>query len=152
MDFHKRKRYVPDLIKDMAACDANYIRIRRLFADLDEQDTRHFGLASEHCRASVTMHVLERARYTATLSIELDQLDIGLNWLIWPQFEVRVYHDLATAEVLRVGQSRKLRQVYSLPNPEHYQPDEKSQVNQLLGELLTLCLSHGMATDPISMV
>ena len=54
----------------------------------------------------MTMHVLERARYTATLSIELDQLDIGLNWLIWPQFEVRVYHDLATAEVLRVGQSR----------------------------------------------
>ena len=35
---------------------------------------------------------------------------------------------------------------------EHYQPDEKSQVNQLLGELLTLCLSHGMATDPISIV
>ena len=79
MDFHKRKRYVPDLVKDMAACDANYIRIRRLFADIDEQDTRHFGLASEHCRASVTMHVLERARYTATLSIELDQLDTGLN-------------------------------------------------------------------------
>ena len=24
--------------------------------------------------------------------------------------------------------------------------------NQLLGELLTLCLSHGMATDPISIV
>ena len=96
--------------------------------------------------------MLERARYTATLSIELDQLDIGLNWLKWPQFEVRVYHDLATAEVLSVGQSRKLRQVYSVPNPKHYQPDEKSQANQLLGELLTLCLSHGMATDPISIV
>ncbi|MGA1757727.1 MAG: DUF1249 domain-containing protein [Pseudomonadales bacterium] len=141
---------MPNLSRDMAACDANYIRIQQLFAQHDETDECRFGLLSDHHHAQVNIQVLERAKYTATLAIELDQLNLGLKWLTWPRFEVRVYHDLATAEVLRVGKARKLRQVYTLPNPDHHQPDEKSQVNHLLGEFLTLCLSHGAAIEPIS--
>ena len=98
----------------MAACDANYIRIQKLFAQHDESDSCRFGLVGDLHQAQVNIQVLERAKYTATLAIELDQLNLGLKWLAWPRFEVRVYHDLATAEVLRVGQERKLRQVYAL--------------------------------------
>jgi uncharacterized protein len=36
----KSKRYVPDLVADMAECDANYIRLLRLFPSMDKTDSR----------------------------------------------------------------------------------------------------------------
>ena len=39
-----RRRYVPDLSQDLASCDANYIRMLKLFPSYVEDDERRFAL------------------------------------------------------------------------------------------------------------
>ena len=39
-----RKRYVPNLISDMAECDANYLRLCQLFPQMNEEDSVEFGI------------------------------------------------------------------------------------------------------------
>jgi uncharacterized protein YqiB (DUF1249 family) len=139
-----KKSYSPDLARDAAECDANYIRLCRLMPD--QRDHIEFGIASHRPEATrVSIEVNERCRYTTMLTVGfrglLDQWDI-------PRvMQVRVYHDLTTAEVTSCDQYIKIDSSYPYPNPEMHLPDEKSQLNHFLGEVLTHCLAHGRVLD-----
>ena len=145
----RKKRYVPDLMADMAECDANYIRLLRLFPDLRESDGLTFGVTgTTNDGTVVTIRILERCPFTTMVAVEVSN-DEDKPWIKWPTLEVRVYHDLDTAEVTRFERHRQLRYRYETPNPDMFGPDEKSQINRFFGELLTFCADNGRVLDPV---
>jgi len=149
LDRARKKRYVPDLVSDMAECDANYIRLLRLFPGMSDADAMTFGVTgTTNDGTVVTLAILERCPYTTVLSVTVAN-DADKPWIRWPSLEVRVYHDLNTAEVIRFERHKRFRYRYETPNPDLFQPDEKSQINRFFGELLAFFLRNGKATDPV---
>ncbi|MDA0977343.1 MAG: DUF1249 domain-containing protein [Proteobacteria bacterium] len=142
--------YVPDLIADMAECDVNYIRLCRLFPDMDVEDELRFGVKTENQdSASVTIRVRERCRFTTMLTIDVDSAN-DRPFIKWPSLEIRMYHDVKSAEVIRFERHRNFRFRYPTPNANMFQPDEKSQINRFLGELLTHCIENGHSLRPLA--
>ena len=143
----KQRRYVPDLISDMAECDANYFRLHCLFPNLRDSNGLEFGVQGTTEDGSlVTMAISERCPYTTMLSVRVEG-EFGTPWMKWPNLEVRIYHDLCTAEVISFERHRNFKYRYPIDNPELYQPDEKSQINRFLGELLTFCIRQGYSLN-----
>ncbi|MBV1876225.1 MAG: DUF1249 domain-containing protein [Pseudomonadales bacterium] len=187
----RKRRYVPDLVAEMAECDANYIRLLRLFPQMKKKDSLVFGVDSalheksfepsaegslaaldtDYCGydesmsvnggagnsapdatpdAIVTIKVVERCRYTTMLAVKVVN-EQDKPWVKWPGLEVRVYHDIKSAEVVSFERHRHLKFRYSTPNAEMYQPDEKSQINRFFGELLTFCYANGLSLDKLEL-
>ena len=141
------KRYRVDLPAQMAECDANYLRLMKLFPGLRDQDATLFGISLGEHPYEVQLKVLERGPYTTLLRLALLP---ETTWNLRPQLTVRAYHDARSAEVVEYHGARHFRPVYAYPNREMHQPDEKAQVNRFLGEFLSLCLRHGVAvTEPV---
>ncbi|MEH6626124.1 MAG: DUF1249 domain-containing protein [Motiliproteus sp.] len=143
-----RKKYVPDLQKQMACCDTNYLRLMKLMPDIDHCDQRCFHITWRQHRATVELHVEERFTYTTTLRIE--QCYDNQHWIQMPGLIVRVYHDARMAEVISRQQRRQFRGSYIYPNKQMHQPDEKAQLNQYLGEWLNQCLTHGHSSEKLA--
>ena len=133
-------RYSVDLVDLHSLCEANYLRLLRLFPDY-EHANRRVVLAGA---ARVELEVSERSRYTTML--HLLQYTPGL-----PQgllrFDLRLYHDAHMAEVVAWQRNRQIPGRYPYPNPEMFQRDEKRQQNHYLAELLAFCLAEGRAPD-----
>ena len=138
----KRKRYSIDLPAHMAECDANYLRIMKLFPNLRENDVSVVGVMIADQTAEVSIAVLERSPYTTL--IKLRQLPEA-PWGASPMMTVRLYHDARNAEVVEYQRARHFKAVYAYPNDSMRQRDEKVQVNRFLGEFLSYCLTHGVA-------
>lgn len=141
--------YVPDLIADMAECDANYIRLLQLFPDMDAEDALTFGIRTRTEEgATVVIGIRERCPFTTMLTVNVSsEKDEPL--IRWPSLDVRIYHDVRSAEVVRFERHRNFRFRYPTPNANMFQPDEKSQINRFLGELLTHCIEHGYSLEPV---
>lgn len=145
----KKRRYVPDLVSDMAECDANYIRMLRLFPNIADEDFLEFGIESTtDDGAIVNIAISERCPYTTMLRVRVTNEE-DKPWVKWPMMEVRLYHDVNSAEVVSFQRHRNFQYRYSTPNPHMFQPDEKSQINRFLGELLAFCTEHGRSLDPV---
>jgi len=167
-----RSSYNIDLIKQMAECDANYIRLLKLVPQLrayldgsfeeqakatdqltDEPEKLLEGISASYCLAereelgnvTVEIKIVEAFKYTCTL--EIVQLPEFKQWMTNPSMLVRVYHDANTAEVISYQGHRNLQPRYPRPNPNMYHPDEKMQVNRFLGEWLTHCLKVGLSAE-----
>ncbi|MGE0624999.1 MAG: DUF1249 domain-containing protein [Pseudomonadales bacterium] len=139
----RRGRYSIDLPAHMAECDANYLRITKLFPDIEQADTTSIGVDVNGARMEVHLEVLERSPYTTL--IRLSQRPEP-PWTRKASLTVRLYHDARSAEVVEYqGRKHFLRAVYDYPNADMRQPDEKAQINRFLGEYLALCLRHGVA-------
>ena len=80
-------------------------------------------------------------RYTSTLAVT--QLTRVSQWIDPPIILVRVYHDAATAEAIAYQGHKAFLARYAIPNPTMYHQDEKRQINEFLGEWLSLCLQAG---------
>ena len=161
----RKRRYVPNLITDMAECDANYIRLYKLFPQMAEADSLEFGVDSGGAGpasgnisnavsgttedgATVTISILERCPYTTMMSVQVTSEE-DRPWIRWPTLEVRVYHDIKSAEVTSFERHRNFKFRYHMPNHKMFQPDEKSQINRYFGELLTFCYENGHSLEPI---
>ena len=142
-----KRKYIPDLRKQMAQCEANYMRLMKLMPDLDRVDERCYRVTWPDHQASLCLEVEERFTYTTTLKVT-PQHDHDSPWLGSTQLVVRLYHDANTAEVV-CTRRKQLSGVYSYPNKRMRQPDEKNQINEYLGEWLTHCLSHGHMMEPV---
>ncbi|HAR32160.1 MAG TPA: DUF1249 domain-containing protein [Gammaproteobacteria bacterium] len=138
----ERRRYRVDLPSQMAECDANYMRLSRLFPGMQDENERRFVLALGARDSQVRLSVVERGPYTTLIDIR--QLPDAA-WLPQAHLRVRLYHDARSAEVVECQGVRHFRAAYGYPNPHMHQPDEKAQVNRLLSEFLTLCLAQGAA-------
>jgi len=145
----------------MAECDANYIRLLKLFPRLRRYyDDSSFqdsvvefcisDLSNQRGQVNIQISVLESFKYTTTLKIE--QRPKSGHWLENPAMEVRVYHDASTAEVVACRDHRNFEPVYRQPNPQMFHKDEKLQVNRFLGEWLSHCLAEGRCTEVPALV
>ncbi|MGV0035332.1 MAG: DUF1249 domain-containing protein [Candidatus Azotimanducaceae bacterium WSBS_2022_MAG_OTU7] len=144
-----RYLYVPDLVADMAECDANYIRLRQLFPDMDSEDDIEFGIQTRTEEgATVVIKIQERCPFT-TMAVVSVSSENDKPFIKWPSLELRIYHDVFSAEVVRFERHRNFRFRYLTPNEQMFQPDEKSQINKYLGELLTYCIEHGYSLEPL---
>jgi uncharacterized protein YqiB (DUF1249 family) len=91
--------------------------------------------------------VKERCPYTTTVSMTLE----GEAWQEKKsQMVVRIYHDAQMAEVIGYQQGRHFQSRYEYPNKTMYHPDEKEQLNRLLGEWLSTCLTCGHVLDEVT--
>ena len=144
-----KRRYVPDLVSDMAECDANYIRLLRLFPNMAHEDHFEFGLTgTTEDGATVNLSIDERCPFTTMLTVRMSNVE-DKPWVKWPVMEVRVYHDVKSAEVVSFQRHRNFKYRYHTPNRHMYQPDEKSQINRFLGELLIFFAEHGRSLAPV---
>ena len=89
------------------------------------------------------VRVEERSVYTDTLTLHLHTM--RLPWCPRLDMEVRIYHDVELAEVLRFQRSRRIPARNRYPNPSMQGKDEKTQVNEFLAECLQHCLREGYA-------
>ena len=153
----KKRRYVPDLIADIAECDANYMRLHQLFPKMASENDIEYHLwhraaeASKKQAARVTFTIKQRCPFTTLLSVKVES-DAGKPFMRWPSMELGVYHDVQSAEVLKFQQHRNFRFRYPIPNANMFQADEKSQLNRFLGELLMHCLAQNYSSLPVDAV
>lgn len=143
-----KRKYVPDLTRQMAVCEANYARLLKLMPDLDDVDNRDFVVRASGHEMQVRIEVVERFTYTTTLQVSQQHLHRS-DWLEAPALVVRLYHDALMAEVICMKRRRQLSGVYPYPNREMHQPDEKVQLNDYLGEWLSHCLTFGQHSEPV---
>lgn len=141
------RRYHTDLVAQMAECDTNYLRLRRLMPELAAADARDLALSLDARSTTVHMRVVERCRYTTTVVVR--QHGPAHMLVPAPALTVKLYHDLQTAEVMAYQHEQRFDAVYPYPNAAMRLPDEKAQVNRLLGEFLSLCLAEGRALEPV---
>jgi uncharacterized protein YqiB (DUF1249 family) len=128
--------YVPDFL---SLCERNYAQLRFF---LPQPSLVHASQSIQiNALEAYCITVLAEAPFTTTVRIA-HQSDSVHAWLK-PQFEVRLYHDARLAEVVACQQIRRFKAVYSYPNTEMLQPDEKRQINALLRDWLTLCHKQG---------
>ena len=112
----KRHRYIPNLIADMAECDANYIRLRQLFPDMESMDDIRFGV---HTRTEegvrVAIRIEERCPFTTMVSVNVSSEE-DRPFIKWPNLTLRVYHDVKSAEVVSFERHRNFQYRYPTPN------------------------------------
>lgn len=136
------RHYSMDLASHMAVCDANYLRLVKLFPALRDGSKDLFEVTVAGRGAEVVIEVLQRSPYTSLVRVrQLPDAPWGIN----PGFTVRLYHDARNAEVVEYQGARHFKAVYEYPNRVMRQRDEKAQVNRLLGEYLSYCLRNGAA-------
>lgn len=140
-------RYTVDLQHLQTVCALNYGRLRRLLADPAQQSYRFHWPQPGAVPAQMEVLVLERSVYTDTLQISQSVLPTDERQHWWPRLdmEVRIYHDVALAEVLRFQSARRIPARNRYPNPAMQARDEKTQVNEFLAECLEHCLREGYA-------
>lgn len=143
-----KRKYVPDLTRQMAVCEANYARLMKLLPDLEAQDSREYQIAWRGQQVQIRLEIDERFRYTTTILVS-QQLEPRSRWLESPQLAVRLYHDATMAEVISIRKRRQLEGRYNYPNPQMHQPDEKIQLNEFLAEWLNQCLEHGRVAETV---
>lgn len=136
------KRYLPDLTKHAALCEANFVRLERLLQDMSEPHYQFCWFDGHHNRIDVEIDIVERFKYTTTL-----QLTKTLHNVPAPmdnvELTVRLYSDARMAEVVTLSQGKQLAGIYRYPNDKMYQIDEKEQANHYLAEWLSHLLAHG---------
>ncbi len=143
----KKRGFQVDFAAHMAECEANYFRISKLMPDLAVRDHRIFGVRMpDGSSARVDIRVIERCRYTTTVSVVQEGL---LDWVKAHEMTVRIYHDAEVTEVIACQKGRHFKARYEYPNKKMYHEDEKIQLNRFLGEWLTNCLSAGHSLEEI---
>lgn len=144
-----KPRYHIDFPAHMAQCEANYWRLLKLLPDLEARDRWRFGLLTpDGSSRTVEIAVIERSRYTTTLSLSLLSL---VSSLPPERITARLYHDADVAEVLACEHGRNFESSYQYPNERMYQEDEKAQRNRFLGEWLSNCLNFGHSLQEIAL-
>lgn len=142
-----KDKYIPNLTKQMAVCEANYARLLKLLPDIDDCQQRDFTIDSAESSLKISLKVTERFKFTTSLLISQhvggEQASEQIQQLISPQLQVRMYHDARMAEVISLLNRAQLKGKYSYPNKEMYQVDEKQQLNDHLAQWLGHCLNHG---------
>lgn len=138
------RKYNINLPAHMAECDANYLRLQKLFPGMREVDISSFGVDINGLNFTISLNVLERGPYTTILRLTQEPAP---PWSRKPSLTIRLYHDARCAEVVEYQGKRHFRAVYDYPNEDMRHPDEKAQINRFLSEYLAVCLAHGIAPD-----
>ena len=141
----RKKPFKLDLQELHAICDANYLRLLRLFPDYETTNARDLTVGS----ARVRLEVVERCRYTTMFRLHQQRADS--RWLGALRIEVRAYHDARMLEVGMFQSHRRVAVRYDYPNARMFAQDEKYQQNRFLADWLEHCLENGRAHFELSL-
>lgn len=126
----------------LTVAEANYALLMQLMPDMRADEVLAFGItAPSGITAEVQLRVCERGTFTTLLAVAETHATDG--WVAPMRAQVRVCHDARVAEITEYHRQRRLQARYPYPNPDMLQPDEKLQLNRLLGEWLQHCLRWG---------
>lgn len=148
-------RYHFDIKALGAECEANYRRIMRLLPDMAYCENenqillqRRFSVDERNLvKAGVEISVTDISAYTTSIEF-LWLADVDNHWAARPlKFQVRIYHDVRSAEVISVNAQRAKLARYAAINEKMFAADEKRQQNEHWGELLSLSLRYGREID-----
>lgn len=131
----KRQRYQFDLAALQRLAALNYASLEGVAAQLQPSQKLKIAL---HDQLSFIVSKETEARYTSDVKIQQSTLTQALPGLRAAELEVRLYHDVQLAEVLRVQGVERLQAVYPQPNDAMHQSNEKYQANAFLQEWLQL--------------
>lgn len=139
----KGSSYKVDLRALHAQCEANYLRLKRLFPDYESSNSRRFIVGSEQLH----IEVLERSRYTTMFRLQSWSRAeaTARRWLPPLRLDLRAYHDAGMLEVIDFQRHGRTEGRYNYPNPRMHQQDEKARQNGFLADWLSFCLRHGEA-------
>ena len=140
----RKKSYKLSLSDLHAVCEANYVRLLRLFPDYETSNCREFTVGP----AKVRIEVVERCRYTTFFRIHQHQS--GSPLLGDLRIDVRAYHDASMLEVGMFQSRAHIAPRYVYPNDDMYQQDEKSQQNRFLADWLEHCHHSGQVSTPVT--
>ena len=171
-----KKRYKVNLPAQQAECEANYHRLQRLMMNVCGFSVQALSIGeSKECIVGsspandmvIRLIVVEQTKYTTLLRIiQLSSVQNIAERVESPHHsavsspkddeclvhsiydaDVRLYHDVALAEIISCQQYQQLNPRYHYPNEAMHQVNEKALVNQFLSELLAHCLVHGRVAD-----
>ncbi len=128
----------------MELYELNYMWLRRLIPGCQRLE----GHIASHVKGALDLHleVLERSKYTTTMSLTYRFDDIG-GFVADPDVKVRVYHDARSAEVMSC-----LHRRFRLGGERHSLPDPASlawkwDANRFLLKWVRFCVSQGHCFD-----
>jgi uncharacterized protein YqiB (DUF1249 family) len=135
----RKKPFKLNLMELHAICEANYVRLLRLFPDYENCNSRELLVGT----AKVSVNVVERCRYTTIFHIHQQRAES--RWLGLLRVEVRAYHDARMLEVGMFQSHRRVAARYQYPNKQMFAQDEKYQQNRFLADWLEHCQHNGRA-------
>ncbi len=135
-----QNRYAVDIRGHHALCEMNYRRLMSLLPGMrNGTESWQFSAGVSHSEYQIQIKTLENAPYTTTLVVEQAHA-----YLDTPNIVIRIYHDVAMAEIVSWNEHRHLKPEYRYPNDQMYHRDEKLALNQFLGDWLNFCKQHGL--------
>ena len=131
-----------------AQCEVNFLHLQRLLPGFPcgQQKLVDVTLGARHTQR-ISLCVAERNPYTAQVVLHQEKPVWGGRGI---ELHVRAYLDVCMAEVVGSPPINRLLPRYPYPNPRMLARDEKWQLNRLLGEWLSLCISDGHAAGDAS--
>lgn len=140
--------YKVDFRAYTALCEANYLKVMRLFSGEHDFYSYQVELPSDE-RGVITFHVTQRCKYTTMLTITKKQ---EASWLPNISFNVRLYHDAKMLEIMTFQQQKIAKIRYEYPNKQMFQQNEKVQHQTFLAECLAYCLKYGLSDVELDVV
>ncbi len=121
----------------------NYFRLMKLLPKGEKTGQRYGGRF--HQKTHLRLLVTQQAKFTTFLTLDFNQ---GIEWLN-SAFELRLYHDAKTCDVVSFQGHKNIWPSQSYPNQTMYLPDEKFQHQWFLEDLLIYCIDNGLSSDEI---
>lgn len=137
------RKYKFDLHAHIYRCEANYYRMVQLLSQNRRYEMHSRSIEIDGHKFELRFEVHREGKFSTIVDLR-QQNPVGVPEL---EMKVLVCHDVRTAEVLKYQGHKRFKVVYAYPNPEMYLPNEKDRVNDFLSELLTNCLTHGLASQ-----
>jgi uncharacterized protein YqiB (DUF1249 family) len=124
----------------MALYESNYLRLLRLLPELERLDGCFRSRVAGEC--DLHLEVLERCRYTVTLSLTYHlETDDGL--MLDPDITVRAYLDGRLAEAMKVGDRQRHRALRKFVEEHRRELDLRWRRNIVLNKWLEYLSDQG---------
>lgn len=140
MQVLKRLQRVERLTHFHSDCELNYARLLKLVGT--NTDGAFVFQSGEKNEVELHIDVSKESKYTRLFSLQCTMH--SLPWANSQKMFVRVYDDARMAEIVSANNNRVRFIHYTYPNKDMYAPDEKNQLNHLLGHWLVHMLAKGV--------
>lgn len=124
----------------MAVYESNFIRLHQLIPDLARLDGYYRSRVAGDC--DLHLEILERARYTITLSLSYFFVEDG-NRIADPDMKVRVYLDGRLAEAMSFCGEHRHAEFRRLSRAHRHELDKRWRQNIVLNKWLEYLMDQG---------
>lgn len=124
----------------MAVYESNFIRLRQLIPDLARLDGYYRSRVAGDC--DLHLEILERARYTITLSLSYFFVEDGVR-IADPDMKVRVYLDGRLAEAMSFCGEHRHPEFRRLSRAHRHELDKRWRQNIVLNKWLEYLMDQG---------